>query len=81
MTLEQLLELSASDLEKLSDADILKFAEENNWLKFTRPELADKPDRASTTRKINNFEHNARIGKAKAFAEKWGLGDIGDLFD
>lgn len=40
MTLEQLLEASASELEKLSDADLQKHFDK--YLKVTRPELAPR---------------------------------------
>ena len=41
MTIEQLVGKSAAELKAMSDEDVLKYFEP--YLKFTRPDLAEKP--------------------------------------
>ena len=72
MTLEQLLNFPAEDLEKLTDADKLRICEENGWLKISRPELAPKPEK-NTKRVVQHNEKNAKIGKAQGFLDKLGM--------
>jgi len=46
MTIEKLLQMSASDIERMSDAELEKhFA---GYFKVTRPELAEKPKKAGS---------------------------------
>lgn len=44
MTLETLLNCSADELEKLTEEELLKHFEP--YLKITRPELAEKPEKS-----------------------------------
>ena len=58
MTLEKLLECNASELEKMSNEELLKYFEP--YLKFTRPELAVKPA----------IKNAAKFGKHESKSEK-----------
>jgi hypothetical protein len=77
MTLKQLLESSADDLEKLTDAQLEEwFAPMFN---VTRP---DASARASTSGKSSSFqsrEEAAKVAKAKAIASSFGI-DLNSLF-
>jgi hypothetical protein len=83
MTLEQLLNLPACDLEQLTDAQILKMAEDNGWLKITRPELATRAIKGGTIRNVatgRTIEKDAKIGRAQSVVDKFGLDlDLDDL--
>lgn len=77
MTLEKLLNCSAAELEKMSDAELAKHCEP--FLKITRPELAPKPDK-QTARRVNgkDFEERAKLGKAKDILSRFGMTDFFD---
>lgn len=79
MTLEELLELPASDLEKISDAELEAFFEP--YLNVTRPDRAAvEKAKTNVTKKIAKGAPAEDIGRAKAFAFMAQLGvDVDDL--
>lgn len=52
MTIEQLLNKSADELEKMTEAELQGYFEP--YLKFTRPDLAEKPKPNGTVRRIEH---------------------------
>lgn len=72
MTIEQLLECSADQLEKMSDADLLKHFEP--YRKITRPEFAEKPvvnSKRVTNGPVKLFD--AKKAKANAILAQLGI--------
>jgi len=70
MTLEELLNNSADELEKLSTAELTAFFEP--FFKVTRPELAEKPA-LNKPRKITDTFKSAKYNKAKDIAAQLGI--------
>ena len=75
MTLSELLKCSADELEKMSDADLLKHFEQ--YLVVTRPERA----RAAAPKKNNEPAVYVSPGKKRAFAALENMGVDLSLFD
>jgi hypothetical protein len=56
VTIEKLLQCSATELEALTDEELKKHFEP--YLKITRPELAEKPIKSNTMKQIGLTQHN-----------------------
>ena len=67
MTHEEILQCSASQLEAMSDAELLKYYEP--YLKITRPELAEKP--VNNKRVVSSSI--VKKGRVNAILENLGL--------
>lgn len=81
MTIEQLLECSADQLEKMTEAELLQhFAP---YLTVTRPELAEKPlkredikgavNRMAQAAKKQPTEKQQKLAQAEAIFKQFGL--------
>lgn len=77
MTIEEICGCSATELQKVIDTgELQKIADANGWLKITRPELADKPEKKSHVRQIGSSlsdEKRAKALRAKQIAEQFGF--------
>ena len=75
MTIEHLLEISADELEKMSDAQLMEFFQP--YLQYVRPETGavKRESKALGTPKTQsvNASIEANIAKAKAIAAKFGI--------
>lgn len=67
MTLEQLLECSADELEKMSYEELAKHFEP--YLKITRPELAKKPEKSIKRSGSTSMKTVVNSEKAKKFTQ------------
>lgn len=77
MTIEELLECSAEQLEKMTDVELLKYFEP--YLTVTRPDKAALRNAINKNTKSNmrkGMDRGAAIGRANKFAEQLGI-DLG----
>ena len=73
MIIEQLLETSLEELEKMSDKELTDHL--SHYFVITRPEQVSKSSNNKTSLSIN-FEHRIKIERAKALAKAAGV-DLG----
>jgi hypothetical protein len=74
MTIEKLLQCSADQLEAMSDVELQKYFEP--YLKFTRPELVEKPEAKEHRRQSFNeedYQKKLKRDKARAMAKQLGI--------